>query len=57
MTNEKNSNAKNDSFTMETIDAHPVAANGAVGVFDSGSGGMVTSAFVARMIEEAVLTA
>ena len=57
MASKKNSETAVDSFAMETIDALPVDANGAIGVFDSGSGGMVTSAFVARMVEEAGIPA
>ena len=36
-------------FQMHDVDELPLTANQAIGVFDSGSGGMVTAAFIARI--------
>lgn len=42
---------------IETIERLPVAQRMGIGIFDSGSGGMVTAGFVGRMLEEADLPA
>ena len=39
-------------FQMHDVDELPLTANQAIGVFDSGSGGMVTAAFIARMLPD-----
>jgi glutamate racemase len=43
--------------TIDELDELPVAPHLGIGVFDSGSGGMVTASYVARMLEEADLPA
>lgn len=40
------------AFSLAQIDSLPVAPGDGIGIFDSGSGGMVTAGFVARMLEE-----
>jgi glutamate racemase len=47
----------NQDVVIETFDDLPVAPGLGIGIFDSGSGGMVTAGFVARMLEEADLLA
>jgi glutamate racemase len=39
-------------FQMHGVDELPLIASQAIGVFDSGSGGMVTAAYVARMLPD-----
>src|SRR5262245_6313230 len=42
-------------FHLDTVETSPLGPNSAIGVFDSGSGGMVTAAFVVRMVEDMTL--
>lgn len=44
-------------FSIKQVERLPVAPGGGIGVFDSGSGGMVTAGFVARMLDETGLDA
>ena len=45
------------AFALNEIDTLPVKANQAIGVFDSGSGGMVTAGFLWRMLSDVGLPA
>lgn len=46
-----------NAFSLKESDTLPVSARQAIGVFDSGSGGMVTAAFLWRMLNDVGLQA